>query len=175
MSLHRSSSSKVLAKNRSFHIKRAVADFSSLYPTRSTVPRFINDTIEISLYYQRAKIRVTLPLYVETAYVEEIFHEAVYKFLFSQQPETAAKETARVIGFQSADKDSLLDYRITIKNGILDREVDFKCLMYHGNKKVQPLQKYRIVKCLAIGGFSKVYLVRSLFDGKFYALKAISK
>ena len=73
------------------------------------------------------------------------------------------------------DHDFLLDYRITIGNGILDRIVDFKCMHYLGNKKTRPLQKYKIIKCLAIGGFSKVYLVRSFYDGKFYALKAISK
>ena len=28
---------------------------------------------------------------------------------------------------------------------------------------------------MAIGGFSKVYLVRSLRDGKFYAMKVMSK
>jgi serum/glucocorticoid-regulated kinase 2 len=48
-------------------------------------------------------------------------------------------------------------------------------MQYLGNKKVKSLQKYKIIKCLAIGGFSKVYLVRSHYDGKFYAMKAVSK
>jgi len=34
---------------------------------------------------------------------------------------------------------------------------------------------YKICKCLAIGGFSKVYLSRSYVDGKFYAIKFIKK
>jgi serum/glucocorticoid-regulated kinase 2 len=37
------------------------------------------------------------------------------------------------------------------------------------------LKKYKICKCLAIGGFSKVYLVRSLRDGQFYAMKVMLK
>ena len=37
------------------------------------------------------------------------------------------------------------------------------------------IEKYKIYKCLAIGGFSKVYLVRSLEDGKFYAMKVMAK
>ena len=37
------------------------------------------------------------------------------------------------------------------------------------------LKKYQILKCLAIGGFSKVYLVRSLRDGQFYAMKVMLK
>lgn len=32
-----------------------------------------------------------------------------------------------------------------------------------------------MLKCLAIGGFSKVYLVRSLKDGQFYAMKVMLK
>lgn len=34
---------------------------------------------------------------------------------------------------------------------------------------------YKICKCLAIGGFSKVYLARSYKDGRFYAIKIIKK
>jgi serine/threonine protein kinase len=37
------------------------------------------------------------------------------------------------------------------------------------------LKKYQVLKCLAIGGFSKVYLVRSLRDGQFYAMKVMLK
>jgi serine/threonine protein kinase len=81
-------------------------------------------------------------------------------------------EAARTIGFESVDGDILLDYRISLGNGILDRNIDFKCLR---NKKEGTLERYKILKCLAIGGFSKVYLVRSLVDGKFYAMKVMSK
>lgn len=34
---------------------------------------------------------------------------------------------------------------------------------------------YKIYKCLAIGGFSKVYLARSYEDGRFYAIKFMKK
>lgn len=37
------------------------------------------------------------------------------------------------------------------------------------------LKRYKICKCLAIGGFSKVYLVRNLRDGQFYAMKVMLK
>jgi hypothetical protein len=39
-------------------------------------------------------------------------------------------EAARTIGFESVDGDILLDYRISLGNGILDRNVDFKCLRH---------------------------------------------
>jgi len=35
--------------------------------------------------------------------------------------------------------------------------------------------KYKIYNCLAIGGFSKVYLARSYENGEFYAIKFLRK
>ena len=90
-------------------------------------------------------------------------------------PERALVETANVIGFYSSNGDILLDYRISEGLGNLDTSISLKCLKYKNEYSTTPLEKYNILKCLAIGGFSKVYLVRSLVNGKFYALKAISK
>lgn len=70
------------------------------------------------------------------------------------------------------DGDILLDYRVSLGNGILDRSIDFRCLRY---RREGTLERYHVLKCLAIGGFSKVYLVRSLIDGHFYAMKVMSK
>ena len=41
--------------------------------------------------------------------------------------------------------------------------------------KTDRVLNYEIYSCLAIGGFSKVYLARSREDGKFYAVKFIKK
>lgn len=43
------------------------------------------------------------------------------------------------------------------------------------NTKLAGLNKYKILKCLATGGFSKVYLARSLENGEFYAAKFVDK
>lgn len=37
------------------------------------------------------------------------------------------------------------------------------------------LEDYKIYKCLSVGGFSKVFLVRSKKSGKFFAAKFIEK
>lgn len=50
--------------------------------------------------------------------------------------------------------------------------MSFNCVEFVGEGR---LKKYQICKCLAIGGFSKVYLVRSLKDGQFYAMKVMLK
>ena len=42
-------------------------------------------------------------------------------------------------------------------------------------KNKNNILNYEIYNCLAIGGFSKVYLTRSKENGQFYALKLIKK
>jgi serine/threonine protein kinase len=37
------------------------------------------------------------------------------------------------------------------------------------------MKKYKVCRCLATGGFSKVFLVRSKINGKFYAAKFIDR
>jgi len=37
------------------------------------------------------------------------------------------------------------------------------------------LDDFKFIKCLGSGGFSNVFLVRSAFNGKFYAMKLINK
>ena len=83
-------------------------------------------------------------------------------------------KTAKVIGFESVDGDILLDYQIALGEGILTRKISFNCLEYLDESESK-LRRYKICKCLAIGGFSKVYLVRSLRDGQFYAMKVMLK
>lgn len=43
-----------------------------------------------------------------------------------------------------------------------------------GGKRVG-LRDFTLVKCIGVGGFSRVYLVRKRDNGKFYALKLIDK
>lgn len=81
-------------------------------------------------------------------------------------------KTAQIIGFESIDQDILLDYQVSIGQGVLSKKTSFNCLEYISDGR---LKKYKICKCLAIGGFSKVYLVRSLRDGQFYAMKVMLK
>lgn len=37
------------------------------------------------------------------------------------------------------------------------------------------MSKYKLLKCISVGGFSKVYLARSLVNGDFFAAKFIDK
>ena len=37
------------------------------------------------------------------------------------------------------------------------------------------MEGYSVLKCIGVGGFSKVYLTRDKIDGAFYAAKFIEK
>lgn len=76
------------------------------------------------------------------------------------------------MGFESADGDVSFDYRLTLKKGVIEKTKFFYPLFKRTETSSLP---FRIYNCLAIGGFSKVYLARSLQDGQFYVIKFIKK
>ena len=65
-----------------------------------------------------------------------------------------------VVGFESVDGDINFDYRLSLKNGVLEKTKFFYPLIRPA--AASGCFKYKIYNCLAIGGFSKVYLARSL-------------
>lgn len=90
----------------------------------------------------------------------------------TKHSESALQTVARIVGFQSAPSDIPLDYRLSMENGELSKSLQLECVLY---SDAPQLGRYQIIKCLAIGGFSKVYLVRSLLDGRFLAMKVMDK
>lgn len=60
----------------------------------------------------------------------------------------------------------------SIKKGTLNKSLTLAPFF---KKQEQGVLNYQVYKCLAVGGFSKVYLVRSHADGNFYVMKVISK
>jgi len=78
-----------------------------------------------------------------------------------------------VVGFESVDGDINFDYRLSLNKGCIQKTKFFYPLL---NKTHQNHSfKYKIYNCLAIGGFSKVYLARSVENGQFYAIKFMKK
>lgn len=78
-----------------------------------------------------------------------------------------------VVGFESVDGDINFDYRLSLEKGQVEKT---KFFYPFAQKSTQSDSiKYKIYNCLAIGGFSKVYLARSYENGQFYAIKFIRK
>lgn len=78
------------------------------------------------------------------------------------------------MGFESVDGDTNFDYRLSLNKGSVQK-TKFFCPLINKPSINNNNFRYKIYNCLAIGGFSKVYLVRSLIDGKFYAIKFMRK
>ena len=78
-----------------------------------------------------------------------------------------------IVGFESVDGDVNFDYRLSLNKGVIQKTKFFYPLFrkHHTNSSF----RYKIYNCLAIGGFSKVYLARSLENGQFYAIKFMKK
>lgn len=78
-----------------------------------------------------------------------------------------------MIGFESVDGDVNFDYRLSLNKGTI-LKTKFFYPLFSKNYSNSSF-RYKIYNCLAIGGFSKVYLSRSLENGQFYAIKFMKK
>lgn len=142
-----------------------------MYP-ESPVLQTSSTFLSIGLNYKSNIIKVKIPSGCPTEHLSYIFHKEIYKYLLNIKDPNPLLKTAQVVGFESVDYDLLLDYQISIGKGEVKQKTSFNCLEYVPEGR---LKKYKIYKCLAIGGFSKVYLVRNLKDGNFYAMKVMLK
>jgi serine/threonine protein kinase len=149
----------------------AEQDFEQLYPEAPAITTASTFFI-VGLNYRGTLLKVKLPTGIENKNLPYIFHQEIFRYLLNMRDSNPLLKTAQVVGFESIDHDVLLDFQISIGQGVLVRKASFNCLEFVGEGR---LKKYKICKCLAIGGFSKVYLVRSLRDGQFYAMKVMLK
>lgn len=134
------------------------------------------DQITVCILYRKKKIQFGVRN--QTSF--EQLSSALYKYLYQHilhetlnNFEKAAKILKTVVGFESVDGDINFDYRLSLKNGFIDKTKFFYPLL-KASSSSEPF-RYKIYNCLAVGGFSKVYLVRSLENGCFYAIKFIRK
>ena len=99
--------------------------------------------------------------------------QSTFRYLFTCLYEKMPiKYKERFIGFETENNDYAVDYQL--QNQIGEVEKCLKLRLFQKEHK-QGLSKYKICKCLSIGGFSKVFLLRSKVDGEFHAGKFIEK
>ncbi|CAD8112967.1 unnamed protein product [Paramecium primaurelia] len=88
------------------------------------------------------------------------------------------QDNENVIGFSSVDNNIAVEYYISLKNKdlmILDKQTIKLQPLYPEYTQKLSLKSFHFLLCVGIGGFSRVYLVRSKNNGRFLALKLISK
>lgn len=102
-------------------------------------------------------------------YTEILKHE----YSKTKNVEIAKKSMLTILGFCTSNNNLKLDYMISVNEGELTQSLLLEC--FYASKKTNRILNYEIYNCLAIGGFSKVYLARSKEDGKFCVMKFIMK
>lgn len=96
-----------------------------------------------------------------------------YEYERSNSSETVIRAISKILGFSTCNNNLKFDYMLCVGEGEVQQSLLLECFM--SAKKSNRISSYEIYNCLAIGGFSKVYLARSREDGRFYALKFIKK
>lgn len=84
--------------------------------------------------------------------------------------------------FYSLDQDYNFDYRLQEEIGAFQAEKKLSYTFVDGERdskggiiESESISEYFIYDCLSVGGFSKVFLVRSKKSGIFYAAKFVNK
>ncbi|KAM3136385.1 hypothetical protein pb186bvf_011520 [Paramecium bursaria] len=89
------------------------------------------------------------------------------------------QNSQNIIGFATLDKNIAIDYYLSLKKKDLiplDRQtIKLEPLFKEVDNGSLTLNSFIILQCIGMGGFSRVYLVRSKSNGRFLALKLISK
>ncbi|CAD8167937.1 unnamed protein product [Paramecium pentaurelia] len=98
----------------------------------------------------------------------------------STDGESIQQELNKICQFQTLSKNVPYDYYLTLNAQTLDvfKGITLQIQPYYLQSiltKRVGLKDFTLVKCIGVGGFSRVYMVRKKDNGKFYALKLIDK
>lgn len=92
---------------------------------------------------------------------------------------TYIKLGKNVIGFETIDQNIALDHYLSLEGKDLSffekKTIKLRPMYTIPEQGKLSLKSFHFLQCIGMGGFSRVYLVRSKMNGKFLALKLISK
>lgn len=134
------------------------------------------EEINIYIIFKKKKIQFQVKKKTPFKELNRLLYLHLHKHLIEQyprHPEKADKLLKNIVGFESVDGDINFDYRLSLEKGVIEKTKFFYPFLKKSSE--QEYLNYKIYNCLAIGGFSKVYLARSYENGQFYAIKFIKK
>jgi hypothetical protein len=85
------------------------------------------------------------------------------------------REVCRVVGLSHAGNDFGVNYMLAEGIDFSIEQIQLKPFLFSPRIGKVGLRDFEIVCCLGIGGFSKVFLVRSKLNGQIYAMKLMVK
>jgi hypothetical protein len=123
-----------------------------------------SNTINITLNINNKIITLAAPMPCPASTLKELIQANTHK-LYS-----------KIAYFETVNQDWLTDYKLQNNSGWIRGDVSLNCVL---RKKedyaLAGMEGYSVLKCIGVGGFSKVYLTRDKIDGTFYAAKFIEK
>ena len=123
-----------------------------------------NSTINVTLNINNKIITLGAPMPCPASTLKELIQSNTQKIY------------SKIAYFETINQDWLTDYKIQNNSGWIRGDVSLNCVLRKKEDYVLTgMEGYSVLKCIGVGGFSKVYLTRDKIDGTFYAAKFIEK
>jgi serine/threonine protein kinase len=82
----------------------------------------------------------------------------------------------RIVGFETVNNEKEIDYILSLEGIELNRSsYILRPMIYNRISQNVSIGDFTLVKCLGSGGFSQVFLVKGIFNNRYYAMKLMSK
>ncbi|CAD8127096.1 unnamed protein product [Paramecium sonneborni] len=166
--------------------------FISIIKKNQSILSVVNQIV-IVVHYMNKEYRFTIDSQKSTGQMMEYLKQEMIKYSVNQYSSTGSQkdEMKIIIGVDNQNKDiEIVNFHTVDKNLPIDfylQQLDKPLDIFNGQTlNLQPfysipqgqqitLKDFIFIKCIGIGGFSRVYLVKMKQDGRFYAIKLIDK
>ena len=121
-----------------------------------------NNTITVSVQIHSKTVSIKAPLPCPASTLREIILQELQSI------------QSKIAYFETINQDYITDYKLQMGVGWVRGNCQLRCILRKkGEDFPTGIEAYSVLKCVGVGGFSKVYLVRDRSEGTFYAAKFI--
>ncbi|CAK95177.1 unnamed protein product (macronuclear) [Paramecium tetraurelia] len=103
----------------------------------------------------------------------------LYQKLITKMSVQDPQNYEKIAYFQSYTQNYNVDYYLSLDDkplSVFSKGRTLKLIpIYYGESKSNSFDDFTLIKCIGVGGFSRVYLVRQKRNGQFFAMKIIDK
>ncbi|CAD8198047.1 unnamed protein product [Paramecium pentaurelia] len=156
---------------------------------------FINlaNQIIIIVHYENQQIKFPIDPSKTTGWLDEYLKQEIKKHSIHQYSSTGSQPdhvkitcgtgnestNPEIVSFHTIDKNLPVDYYLQQTNKPLDifsgQTLNLQPFFGTPQTSKVSLKDFIFVKCIGVGGFSRVYMVKKKSNGRFYAMKLIDK
>ncbi|CAD8195624.1 unnamed protein product [Paramecium octaurelia] len=156
---------------------------------------FVNPASQIIIIvnHENQQIKFNIDPQKSTGWLEEYLKQEVKKHSIHQYSSTGSQPDERkvtcgtgnessdleIVSFHTVDKNLPIDYYLQQANKSLEifsgQTLNLQPFYGTPQQSKITLKDFIFVKCIGVGGFSRVYMVKKKSNGRFYAMKLIDK